>query len=161
MEMLTRWPGEWMAGWVETMTGVARDETSHLARATRLLTRRGGRLGRGHTNPYARALRQLVRTGGRHEIEDRLLVSALIELRSCERFSVLANVTYEVTRDEELAAFYKALWTSEMGHYAVFLRLALKLGDRAATHERWEHLLDAEAHILAAQSRGPRMHSGF
>src|SRR4051812_37335020 len=44
LELLTRWPGEWLPGWIETMTGVARDETAHLAQVTRLLLRRGGRL---------------------------------------------------------------------------------------------------------------------
>src|SRR5271167_4080087 len=52
MDMLTRWPGEWLPGWVETMTSVARDEAAHLAQVTRILIRRGGRLERGHTNPY-------------------------------------------------------------------------------------------------------------
>src|SRR5262245_16026899 len=61
LEMLTRWPGEWTPGWVETMTSVARDEAAHLAQVTRLLLRRGGRLGRGHSNPYAKELRLLVR----------------------------------------------------------------------------------------------------
>src|SRR5438132_10894392 len=90
MELMTRWPNDWLEGWVETMTAVARDEAAHLAQVTRLLTRRGGRLDRFHKNSYANALRQLVRKGEPSEILDRLLVSALIEVRSCERFGVLA-----------------------------------------------------------------------
>src|ERR1035437_3627812 len=43
LELLTRWPGDWLPGWVETMTGVARDEAAHLAQVTRILLRRGGR----------------------------------------------------------------------------------------------------------------------
>src|SRR4051794_30896224 len=90
LELLTRWPGEWVSGWVETMTGVARDEAAHLAQVTRILRRRGERLERYHKNPYANALRLLVRKGDPAEILDRVLVSALIEVRSCERFAVLA-----------------------------------------------------------------------
>ena len=89
MELMTHWPDDWFPGWVETMTGVARDEAAHLAQVVRLLMRRGGRLERKHKNPYANALRLLVRKGEPVEIVDRLLVSALIELRSCERFGVL------------------------------------------------------------------------
>src|SRR5499427_8135497 len=58
MELLTRWPNDWLDGWVETMTAVARDETNHLAQVVRILLARGGRLGRIHKNPYANALRQ-------------------------------------------------------------------------------------------------------
>ena len=82
MELMTRWPSEWFPGWLEAMTSVARDEAAHLAQVMRLLIKRGGRMGRGHRNPYARALRTLVRKGGEGEIVDRLIVSALIEVRS-------------------------------------------------------------------------------
>ena len=87
---------------------------------------------------------------------DRLFVSALIEARSCERFAVLAGAT----GDAELAAFYKALFSSELGHYKVFLRLANKIAGRAAAGARWQELLAAEARILAEQEPGPRIHSG-
>jgi tRNA-(ms[2]io[6]A)-hydroxylase len=157
MELMTRWPNEWLPGWVEAMTSVARDEAAHLAQVTRLLIRRGGRLGRGHTNPYAKALRMLARNGEATEILDRLFVSALIELRSCERFGVLADAS----EDQELVAFYRALFTSEMGHYQLFLKLADKVGPKAENEARWQEMLAAEARILAEQAPGPRMHSGF
>ena len=126
LELLTRWPGDWLPGWVETMTSVARDEAAHLAQVMRILLRRGGRLDRVHKNPYANSLRLLVRKGDPAEILDRLLVSAVIEVRSCERFAVLAAAG----RDAELAGFYEALFTSEFGHYRVFLELARKNGER-------------------------------
>lgn len=156
MELMTRWPGEWFPGWLEAMTSVARDEAAHLAQVTRLLIKRGGRLRRGHRNPYAQGLRALVRKGAEAEIIDRLIVSALIEMRSCERFAVLA----EVCEDQELAAFYGALFSSEMGHYKLFLKLAQKVGPKAAVMARWEQMLVAEARVLAGQEPGPRMHSG-
>lgn len=156
MELMTRWPNEWVDGWVETMTAVARDETAHLAQVTRLLIKRGGRLERIHKNPYANALRLLVRKGEAGEVLDRLLVSALIEARSCERFAVLAGVS----TDAELAAFYQALFASELGHYKVFLRLAASIGGDKVVDARWQELLAAEAAILAVQPVGPRIHSG-
>ena len=155
LELMTRWPNDWVEGWVEIMTGVARDEAAHLAQVTRLLMKRGGRLERVHKNPYANALRQLVRKGGTGEVLDRLLVSALIEVRSCERFAVLAAAS----GDEELAVFYRALCLSEMGHYKVFLRLARKVAGRAAADARWQEMLAAEARVLANQEPGPRIHS--
>jgi tRNA-(ms[2]io[6]A)-hydroxylase len=156
LDLMTRWPGEWTPGWVETMTGVARDEASHLSQAVRLLTRRGGRMERGHRSAYAKALRLLVRKGGTDELLDRLLVSALIEVRSCERFAVLAAAT----EDTELAAFYKALFSSEMGHYKVFLKLANKVAPSGTVDARWQYMLTAEARIMEQQPPGPRIHSG-
>ncbi len=156
MELMTRWPNEWTPGWVETMTGVARDETAHLSQVTRLLIRRGGRLERGHKSFYAAALRALVRSGKQGETLDRLCVSALIEARSCERFAVLAATT----ADEELAGFYKALFSSELGHYKVFLKLAYKMAPAEDVRRRWEQMLDHEARILADQEPGSRIHSG-
>ena len=157
LELLTRWPNDWLPGWVETMTSVARDEAAHLAQVTRILLRRGGRLDRGHQSAYAKALRLLVRKGDQAEILDRLLVSALIEVRSCERFAVLAAAS----GDAELAGLYEALFASEFGHYRVFLDLARKMEDPAMVEARWQQLLAAEARILARQEAGPRIHSGF
>ncbi len=158
MELMTRWPNEWTPGWVETMTSVARDEAAHLAQVTRLLMRRGGRLERGHKSFYAADLRKLVRSGRTGETLDRLCVSALIEARSCERFMVLADAA--AAQDQELAAFYKALFRSEMGHYKVFLKLARKMGPAEEVEERWQWMLAAEARIIAAQPPGCRIHSG-
>ena len=155
MELMTRWPGDWGDGWVETMTAIARDETAHLAQVTRLIVKRGARLERIHKNPYANELRLLVRKGGTGEVLDRLLVSALIEVRSCERFAVLAVAS----EDRELATFYRALFSSEMGHYKVFLKLARKVAGRAASDARWQEMLAAEAAVLARQEPGPRIHS--
>jgi tRNA-(ms[2]io[6]A)-hydroxylase len=161
MELMTRWPGDAerpVAGWVETMTSVARDEAAHLAQVVRLLARRGGRLDRTHKNPYANELRLLVRKGSQPgEVLDRLFVSALIEARSCERFAVLA----EASPDPELAKFYHSLYASELGHFTVFLKLAYKIAPKAMVDARWQQMLELEAQILARQEPGPRIHSGF
>jgi tRNA-(ms[2]io[6]A)-hydroxylase len=156
LALLARWPGEWVPGWIETMTSVARDEAAHLAQVVRILTRRGGRLARHHNNPYVSELRGLVRKGITSEILDLLLVSALIEARSCERFSVLAATA----PDEELAKFYKALFASEMGHYKIFLKMAGKCAGKDATEARWQKMLTSEAEIMARQEPGIRIHSG-
>ena len=134
------------------------DEAAHLAQVVRVLTRRGGQLDRGHRSPYAAALRLLVRRNGRNELLDRLLVSGLIEARSCERFALLAAAAAE--QDPDLAAFYKALYSSEMGHYKTFLKLARKVANEKTVDARWQEMLAAEARIMAEQMPGPRIHSG-
>jgi tRNA-(ms[2]io[6]A)-hydroxylase len=136
---------------------VCSSDLAHLAQVTRLLLSRGGRLDRFHKNPYANSLRQLVRKGEPTETLDRLLVAALIELRSCERFSVLA----QASADPELSAFYRSLFSSEWGHYKVFLKLAGRFTRPKILETRWQEMLAAEASIIAEQEPGPRIHSGL
>jgi tRNA-(ms[2]io[6]A)-hydroxylase len=158
LELLNRWPEPaGPAQWPATLAAIASDEAAHLSLVVRLLSRRGGTLERTHRNPYASALRSLVRKGaGNQELLDRLLVSALIEARSCERFDVLARVC----DDRELARFYHRLGTSELGHFRVFLHLAEQVVPRRESEPRWEQMLQSEAEILASQPPGPRIHSG-
>src|SRR5438552_5962838 len=144
LELLNRWPEPAPPeNWVAAMTAVARDEVEHLATVSRLLARRGGRLTKSHSNPYASALHELIRKGrGTEELVDRLMISSLIEARSCERFKLLADATQA---DAELRKLYRALWTSEHGHYLSFLQLAEELLPNEQISKRWSHMLDAEA----------------
>lgn len=166
LDLLNRWPGHEDAGpdekdfsmqWVRAMTAVAKDESDHLGIVLRLLVRRGGRFTRSHRNPYAAALHQLVRMGqGPREVMDRLLISALIEARSCERFELLA----QQSEDRELAKLYGGLSASERGHYAVFVQLAREMPGSTDVEKRWDEMLDAEAKIIAEQPEYAGMHSG-
>jgi tRNA-(ms[2]io[6]A)-hydroxylase len=158
LEMLNRWPEPSPPeNWVAALTAIARDEVEHLAVVCRLLARRGGWLTKQHSNPYANQLRLLVRSGaGPEEVVDRLIVSALIEARSCERFKLLADEC----EDAELAKLYRGLWASEHGHYRSFLQLAEQLLEANDVARRWDQMLNEEAKIIARQEPGPRMHSG-
>lgn len=158
LELLNRWPEPSPPeNWVTAMTAIARDEVEHLAIVVRLLARMGGRLTRSHDNPYAAALRGLVRTGrGPEELIDRLMISALIEARSCERFTLLAGAC----TDAKIARVYRTLAKSEEGHYLVFLDLTRQLPSRPKVDRRWREMLEAEAKIIAAQPVRPTMHSG-
>jgi tRNA-(ms[2]io[6]A)-hydroxylase len=159
LELLNRWPEPSPPeNWVAAMTAVARDEVEHLATVCRILARRGGRLTKQHSNRYAADLRALVRRGeGRAELADRLMVSALIEARSCERFKLLGEACDD---DAELRKLYRGLWASEHGHYRTFVQLAEEVEPAPAVATRWGQMLDAEAKIIASQAPGPRMHSG-
>jgi tRNA 2-(methylsulfanyl)-N6-isopentenyladenosine37 hydroxylase len=161
MELLNRWPtpiaAQPLHHWVRVLTVIARDETEHLAQVTRLLERRGAMMDRNHANPYASDLRKLVRIGnGNRELVDRLLISALIEVRSCERFEILAKHA-----PADLAKFYGGLCASERGHYLTFVELAQSVLPVDEVDGRWDALLSQEALIIKAQPTGPRMHSGW
>lgn len=165
LALLTRWPQPaagredqaLAARWSRVLAAVAKDESEHLALVVKILGRRGGALTRLHANPYAAGLRDLVRRGrGIDELVDRLLVCALIEARSCERFERLA----EVAEDDELRRLYRGLLASERGHYRIFLDLAHAVPAAQDVEGRWGTLLDEEARILAAQPLGARMHAG-
>lgn len=157
MDLLNRWPQPAPPmGWVTTLSSIARDETDHLFKVSKLLAQRGRQLSRWHKSDYASQLRGLIRLGkGDAELIDRLLVSALIELRSCERFEILGRLCPE----PQLVKLYKALWGSEHNHYLVFLKLARQLGKRSEVDRRWEEMLEAEAEIIRRQPPGARLHS--
>jgi tRNA-(ms[2]io[6]A)-hydroxylase len=160
LELLNRWPEPRPPeNWVAAMTAVARDEVEHLATVCRLLARRGGKLTKQHSNRYASDLRALVRQGtGPGELVDRLMVSALIEARSCERFKLLGEACED---DAELRKLYRGLWASEHGHYRTFIQLAEEIEPEGKVAKRWDEMLGAEARIIEAQAPGPRMHSGM
>jgi tRNA-(ms[2]io[6]A)-hydroxylase len=160
LDLLNRWPEpNPPENWVAAMTAIARDEVEHLGVVTRMLSRRGGRLTRQHRNPYAGELHRLVRKGqGPVELVDLLMISALIEARSCERFALLAA---HCPGDAPLAKLYRGLWASEHGHYRTFLQLAESILPADEVAARWDQMLDAEAALIQRQPPGPRMHAGI
>src|SRR5436190_24329114 len=95
---------------------------------------------------------------GKEELIDRLMISALIEARSCERFKMLDEA---VNDDAELKKLYQNLWASEHGHYRTFIQLAEQILPEEIVAKRWNEMLDAEARLIESQSPGPRMHSGL
>jgi len=159
LDLLLRWPQNQPPEiWVQSMTSVANDEVEHLQTVTALLARRGGELGRVHANRYAGELRRLVRFGqGNAELVDRLIISALIEARSCERFYLLG----QGTDDKEFRDLYSDLYASEAGHYRVFIKHAKNLQKHTDVESRWDFFLDEEAKIIQRQAPGPSMHSGL
>jgi tRNA-(ms[2]io[6]A)-hydroxylase len=159
LDLLNRWPEPGPPEtWVSALATIARDETQHLSDVSRLLAKRGGQLDRKHKSRYASDLRALVRQGKTpDETVDRLLVSALIEARSCERFEILGRMC----PDAELASMYGGLAVAERGHYAVFLRLAELAVGTEARDRRWRDLVAAEAEIIKRQPAGAHLHSGL
>lgn len=128
------------------MARLAREESSHLARVLELMADRGLTLGRDGGDPYAQGLQKAVRTSHEGRRVDRLLVAAVIEARSCERLSLLA----EGLEEPPLRRFYAELAQSEDGHQSLFFRLAVTAagGDVAQVDARLDELLQLEAQVL-------------
>ncbi len=157
LDMMGRWQGDVVPiRWFNLMSAIAKDETDHMKLIAKLISKRHGTCSKMHANPYAGALRRLVRKGtATQELMDRLLVSALIELRSCERFQLLA----EVAQDAELQKLYVGLWASERGHYLQFFDAASWVMPPSVVADRWATMLEEESVIIQSQLPGPRIHS--
>ena len=139
---------------VAALARLAQEETSHLFLVLAELERRGLHLGRCESDPYAKALRSFVRSGAETQLCDRLLVGAIIEARSCERFSLLERHCTEA----RLTAMYGSLVASEAGHHALFLRLADEVVGRRPASERLDELLDREAELIVRLPLRPAVH---
>ena len=139
---------------VERMTELAQEELEHFARVVRLVHERGGDLGIDRADIYVNRLRDLVRKIEPHHLLDRLLVSALIEARSCERFQLLS----EAAPDAELRDLYRELLASEAGHYSLFVDLARRFCGKDESEARLEELLVREAEIVSVLGDEALMH---
>ena len=131
---------------VSEMTALVREEMGHFKMVHDLIIARGQTLGRDRKDSYVIALLSFFPKGGSRttQLVHRLLIAALIEARSCERFRLLS----EELEDTKLREFYKKLMMSEAGHYTMFLKFARQYGDRKEVDEKWESLLIFEAQIM-------------
>ena len=85
---------------------------------------------------------------------DRVLFSAMIEARSCERFKVMS----EHINDKQLSEFYYELMISEAGHYTMFLKLAKKYAQTIDVDKRWKEFLDYEAEVIQRYGKTESIH---
>ena len=139
---------------VREMIDLAREETEHFGMVYDYIKRRGGELRHDPGDPYAQALHKLVARNEPERMLDLLLVAALIEARSCERFSILSrNVP-----DEELRTFYASLLASEAGHYRTFLDIAVEYYPEPQVRSRLDELARLEAEIILSLTSEPTMH---
>ena len=142
---------------VRILAPVVSEEWEHFERVLEQLQKRGFSLGRQRKDEYVAELNRQIRKGGSREEQllEKLLINALIEARSCERFKVLA----QNIQDQELSSFYRELVISEATHYRNFLKLAKEYMPEAVVNKRWKELLYTEAEIMSKMKlRGDRMH---
>jgi tRNA 2-(methylsulfanyl)-N6-isopentenyladenosine37 hydroxylase len=142
---------------VEVLTPIVAEEWSHFQRVLEELKKRGFALGPQRKDDYVEALFKIIHKGGSREqgLVEKLLMNALIEARSCERFKTLSkNIS-----DKALSAFYYELMISEAGHYKNFLQLAKEYMPEAYVMNRWTEVLSEEAIIVKSLGmRGNRIH---
>ncbi len=142
---------------VEMLTPVVAEEWAHFERVIEQLRKRGYKFGHPRKDEYAEELYKVIVKGGSREqqLVERLLMNALIEARSCERFKLL----WKNIGDQELSIFYYELMVSEAGHYKNFLQLAREYMPDDYVTKRWNELLAQEAEIMKRMEvRGDRMH---
>lgn len=141
---------------VKEMSNIAIEEMQHFKMVHLLMVKRGFVLGREQKNDYAVQLQKFFpKTKDRTDaLIQRLLVAALIEARSCERFKVFS----ENMEDEELKKFYKNLMISEANHYATFLKFAREYQDREIVDAKWKALLQFEAKMIKERGTLAKIH---
>jgi len=153
LALVGHYPGD--AELVERLTALAAEEVSHLRRVCALLARRGLQPAKRRPNAWVRELQEHVATDREPELKvDRLLLSALIEARSCERFSRLAGVV----SDREVAGLLEELGPAERRHWLMLHALAAREMPPEILEPRWRRWLAVEAAVTARRGVEPRVH---
>lgn len=142
---------------VDEMLKLAKEELTHFEMVHQKIKERGFKLGFERKDEYVGELFKFMRRGHNQEIVfiDRMLFSALVEARSCERFKLLS----EQINDDDLKLFYKELMISEAGHYTMYLGYARKYGSHVEDIDaRWQQWLSHEAEILKNYGKKETIH---
>lgn len=142
---------------VDKMTDLAKEEMSHFQMVHDLIKARGYVLGRERKDDYVHELMEFFKKKGKTKSEslaDKLLICAMIEARSCERFMVLS----EHINDKELAEFYYNLMKSEARHYTMFIKLAKELCPDIDVDSKWEDFLAFEASVMEKRGKRETVH---
>ncbi len=142
---------------VNELAPIVTEEWGHFRMVLAELQKRGLKLGRQRKDEYVNALNDFCQKGGSEEgrLLDQLLMMAMIEARSCERFKRLS----ERLNDQYLKKFYRRFMESEAGHYTLFIELAETYIDKEKVRNRWNQWLEHESAIMQnLQIRGDRMH---
>ncbi len=143
---------------VTDMLALAKEEIEHFEMVHEIIKKRGLKLGRERKDEYVGELAKYMKqsnTGSRVSgFVERMLFSAMIEARSCERFKVLS----ENIKDEELSKFYWELMESEAGHYTTFITYARKYGHGIDVEKRWREWLEFEASVIASYGKNSTVH---
>lgn len=142
---------------VAELAPIVTEEWGHFRLVLAELKKRGLQLGRQRKDEYVAKLLEFGAKGGAEEgrLLDQLLIMALIEARSCERFKRLS----EGLADAYLQQFYRRFMESEAGHYTLFIELAETYIDKEKVRRRWKEWLRYEAEVMQSlELRGDRMH---
>jgi tRNA 2-(methylsulfanyl)-N6-isopentenyladenosine37 hydroxylase len=140
---------------VERAAALAAEEVQHFRRVVAILKKRGWSLGGRRKNPWAQSLRERIVTGREPWTKvDRLLFGALIEARSCERFTRLA----EVVEDRDVVNLLADLGPAERRHWELFYQLAGRHVDPEGLAERFLGWREFEAGLARGLGVSPAVH---
>ncbi|MES2587896.1 MAG: tRNA-(ms[2]io[6]A)-hydroxylase [Bacteroidota bacterium] len=141
---------------VTDLLALAKEEIEHFQLVHELIKKRGFSLGPERKDSYVNELFKFMLTGGskQQRLVDRLLFSAMIEARSCERFKLLS----EKITDSELSKFYYDLMVSEAGHYTTFIGFARKYGGNIDVNKRWNEWLKFESEVIKNYGKEETIH---
>jgi len=137
------------------MSRLAREELRHFEQVIAIMKRRNIQYRQITASRYAVKLREAVRPNDPDKLVDILIVGALIEARSCERFARLAPFL-----DEELEKFYVSLLKSEGRHFKDYLKLAETVASQQEISERLDVFLAIEQQLIESPDSEFRFHSG-
>ncbi len=142
---------------VRELAPIVTEEWGHFRAVLDELDRRGLTLGHQRKDEYVNRLMAFSQKGRGRDVAllERLLIFALIEARSCERFRLMSLYV----SDPDLRKWYHKFMVAEAGHYVLFIELARKYFPREEVERRWKEYLVEEARILTTlEVRGDRMH---
>jgi tRNA 2-(methylsulfanyl)-N6-isopentenyladenosine37 hydroxylase len=142
---------------VNELSPIVTEEWGHFRLVLAELQKRGLKLGKQRKDEYVNKLIAFQKKDGSPDESflDKLLIFALIEARSCERFKRLS----EGLDDEYLRNFYRRFMESEAGHYHLFIELAETYINKEKVRKRWKQWLQYEAGIMSElEIRGDRVH---
>lgn len=160
LSLVARYAGETPA-LVEPLSALAKEEAEHFSRVHERLAARGLRLALPASDSYVTKLMAAARRDhhdGGPVLLDKLLVAALIEGRSCERFQLLSEHLETRAHDAALAGFYRELMVSEARHFTLFSTLGAECFGKAESRARLATLAQREAEIIESLPLGPQVH---
>ena len=137
------------------MARLVREEMLHYEQVLVFMDRMGIEFRSLSASRYARTLRESVRTNENDRLVDLLIVGAIVEARSCERFAALWPHL-----PTPLGRYYKSLLRSEGRHYQDYLALAQENSDQESVDARLEHFLRIDEQLIVSPDQEFRFHSG-
>ena len=137
------------------MSKLAREELRHFEQVVTLINKRNLDYTQLSSSRYAGELRKSVRTFEPARLLDTLIVSAIVEARSCERFASLAPLL-----EDDLSRFYSELLKSEERHFRVYLDLAETISEDFPLKKRIEFFLEEDCRLIQSEDADFRFHSG-
>jgi tRNA 2-(methylsulfanyl)-N6-isopentenyladenosine37 hydroxylase len=140
---------------VERAAALAAEEVQHFRRVVAILRKRGWPLGGRRKNVWAQSLRERIVLGREPWTKvDRLLFGAMVEARSCERFTRLL----EVVEDPEVERLLADLGPAERRHWELFYRLAGREIEAEALAVRFQRWRELEARLARGLGISPAVH---